>query len=65
MTTRRCARCSRELPYLADLAAVATRTQRALEGMRLCLPDELTKGVRALASALPCYAGTCSPEDRR
>jgi hypothetical protein len=62
---RRCSRCGAEVPAILDLAMVAKRADKALRTMRIAIPDEATKGVRTLASALPCYAGTCSPEDRR
>ena len=62
---RRCARCGAEVLPVLDLAATAQRTRKALEGMRLAMPDEVTRGVRTLASALACYSGTCSTEAPR
>ena len=62
---RTCSRCGAVLPSVDELAALALRTRKALDGMRLALPDELTKGVRGVADALQCYAGACSPPLRR
>ena len=62
---RRCARCGEPVPALLDLAAIAQRSRKALDGMRLALPSEVTTGVRTLASALACYSGTCSSQERR
>jgi hypothetical protein len=60
-TPRRCARCGNTVPSLLDLAGVAQRADKALRTMRLALPDDVTKGVRACASGLACYSQTCTP----
>ena len=65
MTTRRCSRCGAEVLALIDLAMVAQRTRKALDGMRLALPADLTSGVRTLARALACYSQTCSTQPPR
>jgi hypothetical protein len=62
---RRCARCGSPLLSVLDLAVTAQRARKALDGMRLAVPDDLTRGVRSLASALACHAGTCWPEGPR
>lgn len=64
-TSRRCARCGADVLPVLDLAMTAQRTRKALEAMRLVLPPEVTSGVRTLASALACQAGTCWPEGPR
>ena len=65
MSPRRCLRCGAEVLPILDLAMVAQRARKALDGMRLAVPDDLTRGVRTLASALACYSQTCSTEARR
>jgi hypothetical protein len=55
-----CPRCGAPLLTLADLADLAMKAERGLRDMRLALPSVLTAGVRVLAAALPCYAGTCT-----
>lgn len=60
MTPRTCARCGSPVPALVELAETARRARLALDGMRLALPDDLTRGVRQVAAGLACYAGTCS-----
>jgi hypothetical protein len=62
---RHCARCGNTVPAMLDLAGIATRARKALEGMRLALPSDLTAGVRTIDRALQCITGQCSPEDRR
>lgn len=58
---QRCARCGRVVHPLAELAAVAKRGRKALDSMRLAVPDELVHSVRLLDEALPCLAGLCVP----
>jgi hypothetical protein len=48
----RCPRCG------ADLAETAHRARLALDRMRLVLPEDLTRGVRALDD---CLGGRCIP----
>ena len=62
---RHCARCGAPVPALLDLAAIAKRTRKALDGMRLAIPGEVTTGIRTLDSALACYSQTCSPQSPR
>ncbi len=64
-TPRRCARCGADVLPILDLAMVAKRADKALRSMRLAVPDDATKGLRTLASALACYSQTCTPHDRR
>jgi len=65
VTARRCARCGADVPALLDLAVTAQRARKALESMRIAVPDDLTRGVRAVAAGLACLAGTCWPEGPR
>lgn len=58
---RRCARCGAEVPTLLDVAVAAQRARHALDTMRLAVPDDLTRGVRLVASALACFAQLCPP----
>jgi len=60
-TTRRCARCGAEVLPLMDVALAAAKARRALDTMRLAVPDDLTRGVRQVADALAHYASLCPP----
>ncbi len=62
---RRCPRCGSHLLPILDLAVSAQRARRALDTMRLSVPDDLTRGVRTVAAGLACHAGTCWPEGPR
>ncbi len=62
---RRCRRCGAEVPALVEVAETARRARLALDGMRLALPDDLTRSVRLVASALACYSQTCSTHGPR
>ena len=62
---RRCRRCGAEVLPILDLAMLAQRTRKALDGAGLSTPPALTAGVRTLASGLGCHAGTCWPEGPR
>ena len=64
-TTRHCSRCGQPVPAMLDLAGIAHRARRDLEGMRLALPSSVTVGLRTIDRALQCITGQCSPEDRR
>jgi hypothetical protein len=65
MSAPTCSRCGSPLITFAELADVAWRAGAALESMRLALPSNLTTGVRLLAAALPCHAGTCRRREDR
>ena len=56
-----CPRCGRPRVPLLDLAVAAQRARKALDSMRFALPDDLTRGVRQVASGLACHAGLCAP----
>jgi hypothetical protein len=43
----------------------AKRADKALRSMRLAVPDDASKGLRTLASALACYSQTCEPSTPR
>ena len=58
---RRCARCGAAVMPLMDVAVAAQRARRALDTMRLAVPDDLTRGVRQVADALAHYASLCPP----
>ena len=61
---RRCARCGADVPALMDVAVAAQRARRALDTMRLSVPDDLTRNLRLVASALACFAQLCPPTSR-
>lgn len=60
-TVRRCSRCGASVPTLVDVALAAAKAHRALDTMRLAVPDDLSRNVRLVASALACWAQLCPP----
>ncbi len=60
MTASACPRCGAPLVDLVELAGIAVDAHRALETMRLAVPQAARSGLAVLATALPCHAGICA-----
>jgi hypothetical protein len=57
-----CPRCGAALVPLYHLVNLAVAGRDAYERMRLVVPDAIPRALRELAARLPCWAGTCPPQ---